>query len=134
MTGQTALRRGDVKNLGQRGRMVRTAAAVFFAMAVSSGAFAQSVTVESYINEKREDYRDFSKIWLDGVYNGLLVASIDMAQDNRGSLFCPPGKMAMTNDQVKSIIDQYLTTHKVQMDWPISVVLLGALKEVFPCP
>lgn len=114
--------------------MLRCVTAVVLIMSVACNCFANSVTVESYMKEKREDFKGFNLIWLDGVYNGLLTASIDMASDNKGSLFCPPSKLALTTDQIKSILDRYLATHKVQMDWPTSLVLLGALKEVFPCP
>jgi hypothetical protein len=114
--------------------MLRGSIAVVLAMSIVCKSFANSVTVESYLKEKREDFKNFNMVWLDGVYEGLLTASDYMASHDKGHLFCPPEKMAMTMDQIKSILDRYLATHKVQMSWPTDVVLLGALKEVFPCP
>jgi hypothetical protein len=48
-------------------------------------------------------------------------------------LFCSPKNMAMTQPQIKSILDGYIAHHKVEMDWPIDLLLLRALKDVFPC-
>jgi hypothetical protein len=117
-----------------RAFMFRGLIAVVLITSVACNSFANSVTVESYMKEKREDFKNFNMVWLDGVYEGLLTASEDMASHDKGHLFWPPERMTMTMDQIKSILDGYLATHKVQMSWPTDVLLLGALKATFPRP
>jgi len=53
--------------------------------------------------------------------------------EKRDQWFCPPEKMAVTEEQVQSILDRYIETHDQKGSDPIGLALLLALEEVFPC-
>lgn len=43
--------------------------AIFTIIFLSSHAFAATVTLESYLKEKKETFKEFTEIWIDGVFN-----------------------------------------------------------------
>jgi hypothetical protein len=59
-------------------RIVMIVISTILAMSVACDSFPNTVTVEGYMSEKRHDFKDFNLIWLDGVYNGLEDANIDL--------------------------------------------------------
>src|SRR5258708_7663251 len=93
-----------------------TAAAV--AVFVACDVHAKVITVGIYMEERKADVRELNLVWLDGVYNGLLTASIDLSLDNESELFCPPEKMTMTTDQIRDILDRHIAKYggKIHMD------------------
>jgi hypothetical protein len=98
--------------------------------------FARNLTLDVYLKERQaEPQRGYDLIWLDGLYNGLLMASIEMSLDRKGELFCPPEHMTMTTEQIADILDRYIAKNlgKMPPDPSISIVLLAAMKETFPC-
>jgi hypothetical protein len=113
--------------------LVRVIFAVVFIMSTACNSNAMWVTIERYMKEQNGNHMDFMVLWLDGVYDGLMAASALTAAENKGDLFCQPEKLVMTKDQIKSILDDFLAKHKMPPDMPINTVLLGALREVFPC-
>jgi hypothetical protein len=119
--------------------MLRTAIAVWFALLVSSNSFAMELTIDSYEKaiRKGEDEKAVVTVWLDGLHRGLTwanIANIDENNRDRLKFFCPPGKFAMTVEQVQSILDRYIETHHIGGSKPVGLILLFALKELFPCP
>jgi len=113
--------------------MLRSVVAGFLAASIASSAFARSVTVQQYLTENKGIPKAFNELWLTGVYDGLEDANVELKQTNKAELFCTPSNLAVTGDQIKSILNNYITKHKVKMDWDIDFLLLEALKEVFPC-
>jgi len=102
--------------------------------------FARNLTLNMYLKERQaEPQRGYDLIWLDGLYNGLLMASIEMSLNGKGDLFCPPEHMTMTTEQIADILDRYIAKNmgKMPPDPPIGLViglvLLAAMKETFPC-
>ena len=87
--------------------MLRTALAVFLAMSVSVNGFAMEWTVDAYRKAigKGEPDRSVVLMWLDGVYSGFLWANAELGLDKKPLLFCAPGKMAMSVEQIQLILD-----------------------------
>jgi hypothetical protein len=90
--------------------------------------------IGKYLTEKEPHFKALNEIFLSGVYDGFSVADAAMRDDHKERLFCAPDELSMTNDQLNSILAVYVEKHKVHMDWPVSLYLLTALQEVFPCP
>ena len=115
--------------------MFRSIIAVLLATSIAVSASARTVTVESYLKDKNY-FKTFDEAWLDGVYNGLESANAALMTSKQTPLFCSPLKMAMTESQIKSILDRFISAHKdkVGMSDSIDMLLLIALEETFPCP
>ena len=113
--------------------MVRAFVVGVFAVLLAGPCVARTLTVGGYMQESREDIKGFNKIWLDGAYGGLTAANGFLVAAGKPPLLCQSSKMAMTNDQILSVLDLYLAAHKTRSDTPVNIVLLRALREAFPC-
>jgi hypothetical protein len=65
-----------------------------------------------------------------------LAANSELQRTNKTLLFCPPPNFSMTAEEVNAFLDKFITNHKdrVKSSDFIGVLLLGALKETYPCP
>jgi len=115
--------------------LLKYAFATGVAVFVAGSSFAGNVTLGMYLSQRQEPTLDQNLTWLDGVYYGLLTASIDLSLDGKPPLFCAPEKMTMTTPKIADIVDRNIARNKglFHSDWPMGTILLGALKEVFPC-
>jgi hypothetical protein len=115
--------------------MFRIAVVVFLTMSVSCNSFAMELTVDGYREEIGKGGMEKSIIltWLDGVYRGLDWANAVLKAEKRDQWFCPPKKMAVTEEQIQSILDRYIETHDLRGSNAIGLTLLLALEKVFPC-
>ena len=87
--------------------MFRKAAALCVAMSISFNSFAMELTVDGYVKyvDKGEIEKDFVLNWLDGLYHGLQWSNAALNAQKGERWFCPPEKMVVTEEQVKSILD-----------------------------
>jgi hypothetical protein len=107
----------------------------FLVLSIAGTASAKTVTVENYLKHINA-FRNFRVSWLDGVFNGLKAANSELQRTNKTLLFCPPPNFSMTAEEVNAFLDKFITNHKdrVKSSDFIGVLLLGALKETYPCP
>ncbi|MFS8051551.1 hypothetical protein QD357_01860 [Rhizobium sp. BR 317] len=71
-----------------------------------------------------------------GAGSGLAAANAVLGQRGQPRLFCPPDTMSITADQYVSFLASYVKEHPqagTGRDSFYSLVLLYAMKEVFPC-
>ena len=118
----------------RRNRQALLLIVVLFASAwITRVSSAMTLTVSSYSKSMRGENRSFAILWLDGLYNGIMIADIVHNVRNGESLFCPPAKLVITGEVVVNILDNYLSEHSESPDAAIPIVLIKALQEVFPC-
>jgi hypothetical protein len=77
------------------------------------------------------DGSDVSRLFLHGITDGITWANTALI--NRDPLFCEPAKLGLTADQEFNILKQFMKTHSEHMDAPAGLMMLLALREVFPC-
>lgn len=70
---------------------------------------------------------------LDGYANGLLWARTAVEVETGFKLYCPPGKLAITPDQNRAILQQHVTNVPSQGELPAGMALLRAYRATFPC-
>jgi hypothetical protein len=73
--------------------------------------------------------------FVDGMEEGIRWANLE-AKDRYGQyLYCQPD-LALTDDQIISIVRQYVAKHPPpdRIRSRIGLILMNALIEVFPCP
>jgi hypothetical protein len=123
----------EIQDIGER--MIRNVAAWCLAMSISSSSFAMEVTLDGYQEymNKGETERSIILFWLDGVYRGFDWANAILRSENVNPFFCPPEKMEVTREQIKSILDQYIKTHELRGGDHIGLTFLFALEDEFPC-
>jgi hypothetical protein len=75
--------------------------------ALSATVPAASVRVEQYRHPSRPEFRDFNKLFLDGVKEGLISYSLYLETQHKEPAFCLPRNsrnLALTVEQVDDII------------------------------
>jgi Rap1a immunity proteins len=113
-----------------------TAAAVLYAVvALSTAVCAQSESVtvrwKEYLHPKKPEFRAFNMLYLNGVKDGLI--SHEVVSDAK--MFCLPGKLALTVEQADDIMKRFAAKQTQNInETPISLILLGGLRQTFPCP
>lgn len=76
--------------------------------------------------------------YIEGVGVGYVIAnSVLRVSRHQDPLFCTPSKLALTQKNYLTILDNYISKHDVKgehgEDRPVEVLLLIALRDVFPC-
>jgi hypothetical protein len=85
--------------------------------------------------------RDFpTLIFINGIVAGLQIANVELAASDKKPLYCPPLEIAFTQDQVTSIMSQYLAGQRFRNTHPFdtndqlaAIVILNAFIDTFPC-
>ena len=91
-----------------------------------------TLTASQVLDKSVVDHRDRG-LWLYGVAEGWLWANELQKQQHGPGLYCQPGKLSLTSDQVYTILQQYVDEHPKSAADPAAYVLLSALRETFPC-
>lgn len=103
------------------------------AFTLATPVFAE-VSAREAIALYRKGNKEIS-IFVDGLVAGFSWYNADMSQSEQGKLYCLPTKMAITTNQVFSILEKYLESDipDVETDFPVGVTILFAFKTTFPC-
>jgi len=78
-------------------------------------------------------------LYLSGVAEGIMAANAEAESSLRGSLFCQPRNLSLNTDNLAQMVGEYLkklagnATQDELDNFEVSTILLGALKDIFPC-
>lgn len=122
--------------------MKRTAIALMMFVALSAQA---ALTVDGYREMQEKHGKDNEAIelqvrmYLDGLLDGLFMASQDVADDKKS--WCIPDDQQMTDelafklfqDELKERADEYAEFSELGIQIPFSLVMVDALQRAFPC-
>jgi hypothetical protein len=92
------------------------------------------LTWKSYNHPENDTFRKFNSIWIDGLKSGLITFNVTLLHEGLSPMFCLPTNLALTVEQTEDILRR--AAKKVQTvpdDMPVSIILLGGLKDTFPC-
>jgi len=108
--------------------------AVFFVLStvgISHGEGSAKWFLEKY------DNTSVSKFWWGTAfgqgYSGMLWMNSWLESKGRKPVFCPPDKIAFTDDQLIDIMRRYVKKNSDSQDDPFGFVLLYAVIDAFPC-
>ena len=92
------------------------------------------VTLAEFAAAKGE-LRSAYLFWLSGVEAGIQVANVRLKLAGQALLYCQPNKLGLTTDQVEDIMNRYVRAHPTVAtpDLPVSLAMVFALQEAFPC-
>ena len=79
------------------------------------------------------EYDQRGSLYIAGLGQGLFWANVKLASSGRALLYCEPGNLVLTTDQKVSILRSYTAKNSSYGVAPAGLVLLRALKDVFPC-
>lgn len=109
---------------------------VAVAVALSPLSAHAEPTVQQYLQASGE-LRQQLTIWLTGVENGLMWASIHNEQVGSGKrLYCAPEAYLLTPNQLDQVFRNYLkgSPSGLNTDGKAGMYVLYALQAAFPCP
>ena len=118
---------------------VRTIAAVR-CLTVAAHAFAEEsrpkvpFTAKGFVDFYRSNKEhDKAKVYVHGIIAGLWGADALLKRDTGRYQFCWPPQFAIVEDQVVTMVDQYLQKNPSASDEMFSTVAAAALVAAFPC-
>jgi hypothetical protein len=116
-------------------RMLRKLLFALVASFLMSIASARAeITVEAYL-KKDPDLNFLNSVWLFGVQSGFAWANAENVNHGRPPMYCQPEHLTITRGQTISILDDFIKKNPaLPIDTEISLVLLLALQDAFPCP
>ena len=106
--------------------------ACFLALTAAPVA-ASDVRLDSYRHPKNEAFRNFNRLYLDGVRTGLIAYNLWIRRLGRQPVFCLHGNLAMTTDQAEEIMLKAANKRAAKGDTLIAILLLAGLHDTFPC-
>jgi hypothetical protein len=111
--------------------MKRVLWAVFVFLLLVSTAEA-GLTVEDYSRGKTQSWFN---VYIGGIGQGITIANDWLKTEKKPSIFCIANDRILNAEDYISLIDAYLVKNKdkLTLDTPISVILLFALREAYPC-
>lgn len=71
--------------------------------------------------------------FIGGIESGLSWANAALEVYGRPKLYCEPGKVALTDDQMIDILRRAVQSHRVDTGSRLAPTLLLAFQEAFPC-
>ena len=97
----------------------------------SSGANAQTVTIEQYQHPKGEKELNFNKIYFEGLKDGIVA--YNTSQEDK--LFCLGGTLPILSfDRASDTVLRWARKRGTDATGlPLGLALLYSLKEAFPC-
>ena len=102
---------------------------------LSSPVYAADVTVGSYKNEKREDFKRLDQIFLGGVRSGLVAYNAYLVSQGQKVAFCFPEHFELSVERAESIMLNWAEKQTIDTNnLPVPVALMEGLKASFPCP
>jgi hypothetical protein len=95
---------------------------------------AATVLLKDYNAPKNEEFKAFNELYLKGLTEGFLTANAKLAADGKPKLFCLPRKEEeVTAKQTAEIIAHQAKAVPDADNYPISILLLAGLVDIFPC-
>lgn len=108
--------------------------ALFILLGFANSSARGEITVKQF--DKYEGQEVF-KLYIRGVGDGYSWANTALANNKQRLLFCAPVKLTLSVDQYLQIIHDTIKglrqTGKNIEDFPVEMVLLLGLQEMFPC-
>jgi hypothetical protein len=109
-----------------------------FALALLTALFTLNASAEmtaaQYKKWAHSDNDSTYSAYITGTINALGWANGDLLAKKRAPLFCPPQNLAIGNQNVYPLLDEFFTNHPgISDDLPIGLVILRALQGAFPC-
>ncbi|MFL9998320.1 hypothetical protein PQR34_44155 [Paraburkholderia sediminicola] len=109
-----------------------------FALAVLTACFTLNASAEmtaaQYKLWAHSDNNSVYAAYITGTINALGWANGDLVTKKRPPLFCPPQNLAIGNQNVYPLLDQFFTNHPgLSDDFPIGLAILRTLQAAFPC-
>ena len=96
------------------------------------------VPVSAYLSSaKTKDGRKQLEPYVAGMVSAFMWANAELESQKRMALFCPPRLLVLNVDNALALIDEWVKHPEFDIpaarEAPITMVLLSALRDQFPC-
>jgi len=85
------------------------------------------------IIENEGDDEGAGTVLLSGIASGISWSNAEAANQFGEQMYCLPDLLSITPSQAVNIFNRHLEMYPNQKEFPAALVMLAALKQVFPC-
>lgn len=92
------------------------------------------MTAEQYKKWAHADNNSVYAAYITGTINAFGWANGELVTKKRPPLFCPPQTLAIGNQNVYPLLDEFFNNHPgIPDDFPVGLAILRSLQAAFPC-
>ena len=114
-------------------KYLAVALAAVFTLAAPPAAKAEP-DIRMYREAQTDEVRkELIELYLIGVAGGLKWTTAVAEFLGQDPIYCPPPELALTDDQILSIVDRYIEQKHPEDTRPLGLVVVLAFGEVFSC-
>lgn len=108
-----------------------TLALAFACIAIHANA---EMTAAQYRKWAHADNDSVYAAYITGTINAFGWSNGDLVAKKRKPLFCPPTNLAIGNQNVYPLLDEFFNNHPgISDDFPVGLAILRSLQAAFPC-
>ncbi len=102
---------------------------------VISNAYASSgLTLAQYREWKKDPIKkEMLTTYTAGMGQGVVFSNVHNKSFNIPQIFCPPGDLPITGDLTNKILENFIAKNSFKPTDEISIILIFALKNAYPC-
>ncbi|MFM0224204.1 hypothetical protein [Paraburkholderia dipogonis] len=92
------------------------------------------MTAAQYKQWAHADNNSVYAAYITGTINAFGWANGELVSKKKPALFCPPQNLAIGNQNVYPLLDEFFKNHPgISDDFPIGLAILRSLQAAFPC-
>jgi hypothetical protein len=92
------------------------------------------MTAAQYKKWAHADNNSIYAAYITGTINAFGWANGELISKKKPPLFCPPQNLAIGNQNVYPLLDEFFNNHpSISDDFPIGLAILRSLQAAFPC-
>jgi hypothetical protein len=112
---------------------IRTLALAWLTAGFALNAHAE-MTLAQYKLWAHADNSSIYAAYITGTLNAFGWANGDLISKKHPPLFCQPREMAIGNQNIYPLLDQFFANHPdLPDDFPVGLAILRSLQSAFPC-
>ncbi|MBZ1349166.1 hypothetical protein KZZ10_00775 [Alcaligenaceae bacterium LF4-65] len=102
---------------------------------VLQDAYASSgLTLAQYREWKKDSIKkEMLTTYTAGMGQGVVFSNVHNKSYNLPQIFCPPGDLPLTGDLTNQILENFIGRNNFKPTDEISIILIFALKNAYPC-
>jgi len=107
---------------------------IFFSLLLAFPTLSPAMSLSYYLEERANK---FVEAYVMGLGQGVFSTSVAFGAERQSKLFCLPPKLAITNNLVKSLLDQEIDKpvdgRPYAQETPIELIMVKSFIGRFPC-
>ncbi len=105
-----------------------------FSILAQQAHASSGLTLAQYREWKKDPIKkEMLTTYTAGMGQGIVFSNVHNKSFNLPQIFCPPGDLPITGDLTNQILENFIVKNNFKPTDEISIILIFALKNAYPC-